>query len=53
MNPMIESGGWGIYVPHRSHWKIEYGDPFFDYPRYREIQILAALTDLLDNIVKE
>lgn len=53
MNRMIEAGGWGIYVPHRFHWEIEHADPFFDYPRYREIEILAALTDLLNNIVKE
>ena len=50
---LIEAGGWGIYVPHGLHWEIEHADPFLDHPRYREIETLAALPDLLNSILKE
>lgn len=53
VNPMIEAGGWGIYVPHGLHWEIEHADPFLDHPRYREIESPAALPDLLNSILKE
>jgi putative hydrolase of the HAD superfamily len=47
VNPMIEAGGWGVYVPHGLYWEIEHAEPFLDHPRYREIETLAKLPDLL------
>ena len=50
VNPMIETGGWGIHVPHGLHWEIEHADPHLDHPRYREIADLGAFPDLITDI---
>ena len=52
VNPMIESGGWGIYVPHGLQWEIEHAEPLLDHPRYHEIETLAAFPELLNRILE-
>lgn len=48
--PVIEAGGWGVYVPHGLVWDIEHADPPTQAPRYREIGDLGALPGLLAEI---
>lgn len=47
VRPMIEAGGWGIYVPHGLTWAIEHAEAPSDSPRFAEIADLGALPDLL------
>ncbi len=47
--PMIEAGGWGVYVPHGLTWAIEHADTP-DHSRYREIGKLADLPDLVTTL---
>jgi putative hydrolase of the HAD superfamily len=50
---MIESGGWGIYVPHGLKWEIEHAEPLLDHSRYHEIETLAAFPELLNRILED
>lgn len=49
--PMIDAGGWGIYVPHGMVWEIEQAKEPVGAPRYRQISDLGGLANLLDQIV--
>ena len=51
--PMIEAGGWGVFVPHGLTWAIEHGDAPDNHPRFAEIENLSALTTLIDAIQGE
>lgn len=48
--PMIEAGGWGIYVPHGLVWEIEHAEEPSGAERYREIVDLGGLPGLLEQI---
>lgn len=48
--PAIKAGSWGVYVPHDLTWTLEHADAPVDQPRYREIEDLGALTDLVAKI---
>lgn len=48
--PMIEAGGWGVYVPHGLEWALEKAPTPTGNPRYRCIETLAGLGALLDRI---
>ncbi|MEP6065046.1 MAG: HAD family hydrolase [Paracoccaceae bacterium] len=50
VRPMIDAGGWGVYVPHDLQWDIEHAEPPNDHTRYHEITDLGALPELLDRI---
>ena len=45
--PVIEAGGWGVYVPHGQTWALEHADPPEGHGRFREIPDLGALMPLL------
>ncbi len=45
--PMIEAGGWGIFVPHGLSWEIEHADAPEGHPRFRELAGLAGLPALI------
>ena len=45
--PAIEAGSWGVYVPHDLTWVLERIDPPEDHPRYRQIDHLGELRDLI------
>ena len=47
VRPMIDAGGYGVYVPHDLQWDIEAAEPPKDHPRYCAIPDLGALADLL------
>lgn len=48
--PALESGAWGVYVPHDLTWAIEEADPPEGTPRYRELPDLGALPKLVETI---
>lgn len=48
--PMIEAGGWGVYVPHSLVWELEYEEPPSGHARYREIPDLGGLPPLVASI---
>ena len=45
--PVVELGGWGVYVPHELVWEIEHADPPDRAPRYRSIADLGELPGLV------
>ncbi|NNL73496.1 MAG: HAD family hydrolase [Silicimonas sp.] len=50
VNPVIEAGGWGVYVPHGVTWALEVADAPADHPRYRKITTLGDLPDVVREI---
>jgi len=50
VRPMIETGGWGVFVPHDLAWDLEHAEAPSTAPRYRAIQTLAELPDLVAEI---
>lgn len=47
VRPMIDAGGFGVYVPHDLAWGLEAADPPHGHPRFRELPDLGALPDYL------
>ncbi len=52
VNPAIEAGGWGVYVPSDLTWELEVADAPSRHPRYRKIRSLAALPKLVETICR-
>ena len=50
VRPVLDAGGWGIYVPHGQAWALEYAEPPEGHPRYREIVDLSGLATVLHEI---
>lgn len=48
--PAIEAGGWGVYVPHSLTWALEHTDEPEREPRFRRINHLGELIDLVDRL---
>ena len=48
--PVVEAGGWGVYVPQGPAWDLEKADPPAEAPRYHELGNLAGLPDLVRGI---
>ena len=46
--PVIEAGGWGVYVPHGLSWELEHAAAPEDHPRFHEIADLGQLPPLLE-----
>lgn len=49
--PVIETGGWGVHVPHGLTWALERADPPTGHARFRELTDLSALPGLLTRLV--
>jgi putative hydrolase of the HAD superfamily len=47
--PMLNAGGWGIYVPHGLSWAIEHAATP-EHPKFREITDLGDLPNLIKSI---
>ena len=47
VRPMIDAGGFGVYVPHDLAWDLETADPPEDHPRYAALPDLGALPEFL------
>jgi putative hydrolase of the HAD superfamily len=45
--PALESGAWGIHVPHDLTWALEHAEAPANHPRFRVIETLAKLPELL------
>ncbi len=48
--PAIKAGGWGVFVPHPLTWSVEHVDPPEDSARYRQLERIDELADLLTEI---
>ncbi len=48
VRPMIDAGGWGVFVPHDLQWDIEHAEAPEDHPRYRQIPDLGGVANLLE-----
>ena len=47
VRPMIDAGGFGVFVPHDLVWDLEAAAAPEGHPRYRALSDLGALPDLL------
>ncbi|MEX3316513.1 HAD family hydrolase [Sulfitobacter sp. PS-8MA] len=50
VRPMIDAGGWGVYVPHDLTWAMEHAAPPAESARFAEISDLSELPALLREI---
>ena len=48
--PMVEAGGWGVFVPHGFEWELEKAPPPKATARYAKILNLGHLADLITAI---
>lgn len=46
----IDAGAWGVFVPHNLTWAIEHAEPPIANPRYRKLDSLRALPDLIEDL---
>jgi putative hydrolase of the HAD superfamily len=49
--PALESGAWGIHVPHDLTWALEYAEAPENHPRFRALETLGGLPELLRGLV--
>ncbi|MGH1458041.1 MAG: HAD family hydrolase [Paracoccaceae bacterium] len=50
VRPVVDAGGWGVFVPHGLSWEIEHAEPPLGAPRYHEIPDLSAIAQLVRTI---
>jgi len=48
--PVVEIGGWGVFVPHGLEWELEAAAPPENAPRFKELTHLGDLPDLIKSI---
>ncbi|MGB3554868.1 MAG: HAD family hydrolase [Jannaschia sp.] len=48
--PAIEAGAWGVFCPSEIEWALEAADAPATSPRYRRIEALADLPDLVADL---
>jgi putative hydrolase of the HAD superfamily len=48
--PAIEAGCWGVHVPHRFLWAIEHAAAPIAAPRFRRLEHLGELVDLIADL---
>lgn len=48
--PAIEAGAWGVFCPSEIEWALEAAPAPEDAPRYRRIETLATLPDLIASL---
>jgi len=46
--PMIDAGGWGVFVPGQLSWALEHADAPEDHPKFHQITDLSGLPAILD-----
>jgi len=51
--PAIEAGAWGVYVPHGLIWELERAEAPKGHARYRELQDLGQVVDLVSEISQQ
>lgn len=50
IRPALEAGAWAAYIPQEGAWVHEIADTPSDHVRFRQIDRLAELPDLIDTI---
>ena len=50
VRPMIDAGGYGVFVPHDLAWGFEAAEAPEGHPRYSELSDLGALPDYLSTL---
>ena len=48
--PALEAGSWGVHVPHELTWVLEHAEAPADAPRFRQLDHLGGLADLVAGI---
>ena len=48
--PALEAGAWGVHVPHGLTWEYERAEPPITQARFRAIEDLGDLPDLVGEI---
>tara|TARA_R110002110_G_scaffold7228_11_gene36647 strand:+ start:6868 stop:7572 length:705 start_codon:yes stop_codon:yes gene_type:complete len=48
--PMIQAGGWGVFVPHPLNWSMEHAEPPEAHPRYCQLGDLSELPAIVGDI---
>jgi putative hydrolase of the HAD superfamily len=48
--PAIAAGSWGVYIPHDLNWVLEHADDPVSEPRYRRLDRLGELVDLIAEV---
>jgi putative hydrolase of the HAD superfamily len=48
--PAIAAGAWGTFVPHGLTWEVEHAEAPVGHARFREIEHLGRLPDLVAEI---
>ncbi|MGB3625441.1 MAG: HAD family hydrolase, partial [Henriciella sp.] len=46
--PAIEAGAWGVHLPHGLTWALEHADPPSGEARFRELDRIDGLVELLE-----
>lgn len=52
IHPMLEAGGWAIYVPHPMTWEIEHAAIPHGHARFREEPDLLCIPAALEEMAK-
>jgi len=45
--PVLEVGGWATFVPFHIEWELERAEAPVDHPRFRQIETIDRLPELL------
>jgi putative hydrolase of the HAD superfamily len=48
--PALETGCWGVHVPHGLTWALEAADPPTGHPRFHAIKDLGELARLVNSL---
>jgi putative hydrolase of the HAD superfamily len=48
--PAIEAGSWGVHVPYEITWAMEHADAPVDNPRFKTVEHLGELSQLIERI---
>jgi putative hydrolase of the HAD superfamily len=51
--PVLEAGGWGVYVPHGQTWALEHADEPAGNARFHSLPSLEGLPDLVGKITQD
>lgn len=50
--PALDAGAWGVHVPHELVWELDHADAPESHPRFRLIETLKALPDLIEAVLR-
>lgn len=48
--PMIDAGGWGVFVPGQLTWALEHAEAPEDHPKFHQITDLSGLPGILEDL---